>query len=90
MWGRTSESTRPRGETTGPDALYELRTHTHIVPQRRPKRFRLYTQKGEVSVIHQKTADIPFPPNHAKGKFIRTFYYLPPKAGFNWRGPARR
>ena len=21
---------------------------------------------------------------------IRTFYYLPPKAGFNWRGPARR
>jgi hypothetical protein len=26
------------------------------------------------------------------GKFmrIRTFYYLPPKAGFNWRGPARR
>jgi hypothetical protein len=26
------------------------------------------------------------------GKFmrVRTFYYLPPKAGFNWRGPARR
>jgi hypothetical protein len=26
------------------------------------------------------------------GKFMRiwTFYYLPPKAGFNWRGPARR
>ena len=21
---------------------------------------------------------------------IRTFVYLPPKAGFNWRGPARR
>jgi len=28
----------------------------------------------------------------ATGKLmrIRTFYYLPPKAGFNWRGPARR
>ena len=28
----------------------------------------------------------------SSGKFmrIRTFYYLPPKAGFNWRGPARR
>ena len=26
------------------------------------------------------------------GKFMQiwTFYYLPPKAGFNWRGPARR
>jgi hypothetical protein len=29
---------------------------------------------------------------HNAGKLmrIRTFYYLPPKAGFNWRGPARR
>ena len=29
-------------------------------------------------------------PDPIPGKFmrIRTFYYLPPKAGFNWRGPA--
>ena len=29
---------------------------------------------------------------YATGKLmrIRIFIYLPPKAGFNWRGPARR
>ena len=34
----------------------------------------------------------PGPGTPTPGKFmrIRTFYYLPPKAGFNWRGPARR
>ena len=62
-----------------------------------PKKKKADPKKKDVHVGTKSRESCPSGSSRAPayagpGKFmrIRTFYYLPPKAGFNWRGPARR